>query len=244
MSSALDPDPQNEVTLLAALASRFGVQARYIDGQTEVVLLRLILGAVTELMLSINQNGSGGWIVKSAHYSAVSGDMIIADASIGAFTITLPAPPAENDFIWLDIRGQAGSGGPTVDGNGKNIIQGSNPAAPAVTMSQGYDGILNLIIYDGTNWRLYNMVEWIAANPISLSAGSTAFTQAPADNSTNVATTAYVDAAVAAGIAALLADITTFSTLMTVAGITPAPDGVVTPVGAIDTKQGVVVSVS
>lgn len=264
----LDPDPQNEVTLLQALAARFGVQARYIDGQTEVVLLRLILGAVTELMLSIEQggtsitlktngnnnavqsilnllagsnvtltdNGEGGvtiaasgggsgWLYKTANYDAANGESVIADITDGNWTLKMPPTPTEGASIWFQIINPTDANTLFLDGNGFPISGISSE-----------NGVLGLSVFRDGEWYC---IEWgRLGGPIPN--GVVATTQLPGDNSDKVSTTAYVDAA----IAALLADPATLGTLLMAAGITPAPDGVVTPVGAIDTKSGVVTSVS
>ncbi len=57
MPNGLDPDPQNEVTILQAICLTLGISPRYVEGQTEVVLLRLVLGAISVL---VQQEGGGG----------------------------------------------------------------------------------------------------------------------------------------------------------------------------------------
>jgi hypothetical protein len=57
MPNGLDPDPQNEVTILQAICLTLGISPRYVEGQTEVVLLRLVLGAISVL---VQQGGGGG----------------------------------------------------------------------------------------------------------------------------------------------------------------------------------------
>lgn len=70
--------------------------------------------------------------------------------------------------------------------------------------------------------------------------GVAAVTQTPGDNSTKLATTEYVNVA----IASLLVDAGTFAAILTAAGITPVADGTVTPVTSITTDTGVVTAVS
>lgn len=62
------------------------------------------------------------WLKKTANYTAVTGDRIFADTSDGAFTVTLPAAPAQFDAIILtDIAESWPTNKLTVARNGKKI---------------------------------------------------------------------------------------------------------------------------
>lgn len=58
----------------------------------------------------------------SSAYTAVANDRILATTAGGAFTITLPLSPIENDTIQvIDIGGVAGTNNITIGRNGKKI---------------------------------------------------------------------------------------------------------------------------
>lgn len=62
------------------------------------------------------------WMKKTTNYTAVTGDRIFADTSAGAFTVTLPAAPAQFDTIILtDIAESWPTNKLTVARSGKKI---------------------------------------------------------------------------------------------------------------------------
>ncbi len=65
----------------------------------------------------------GNWLTKTANYTAVSGDMIFADSSTNAFTITLPATPAANAKVRIhDVASKWAANPVTVARNGSLIM--------------------------------------------------------------------------------------------------------------------------
>jgi hypothetical protein len=64
------------------------------------------------------------WIYKNATYNpALVGDAILADTSGGAFTITLPASPATNDYVAVaDYKGTFATNNLTINSNGLNLM--------------------------------------------------------------------------------------------------------------------------
>ncbi|MBP98666.1 hypothetical protein CMK18_22165 [Candidatus Poribacteria bacterium] len=63
------------------------------------------------------------WTVKSAAYTAVTGDALLLDASGGAFTITLPAAAVEDDYIdFADATGHLKDNNVTLARNGLKIM--------------------------------------------------------------------------------------------------------------------------
>lgn len=63
------------------------------------------------------------WAVKTANYTAVKGNYIAADTSAGAFTVTLPATPAANDFVVVaDVASSFATNNLTVARNGSSIM--------------------------------------------------------------------------------------------------------------------------
>tara|TARA_R110002073_G_scaffold231699_1_gene392801 strand:+ start:598 stop:1599 length:1002 start_codon:yes stop_codon:yes gene_type:complete len=95
-------------------------------------------------VLSTDGNGvmswvtSGGlynaWLIKTAAYTAISGDQLIANAPSTAFTITLPASPSAGDTVSLKNVGAALL---TVGRNGSNILsQASDATMPTSNAAQ------------------------------------------------------------------------------------------------------------
>jgi hypothetical protein len=64
------------------------------------------------------------WIYKNATYNpALVGDAILADTSGGAFTITLPASPATNDYVAVaDYKGTFATSNLTINSNSLKIM--------------------------------------------------------------------------------------------------------------------------
>lgn len=93
--------------------------------------------------------GASNWTVKTANYTAVNGDRIIADTSGGTFTITLPATPATGANVviadgsdWATINLTIARNSSTIEGVAEDLIcdlKGSE---------------VNLV-YDGVTWEIY-----------------------------------------------------------------------------------------
>ena len=68
-------------------------------------------------------NATGiNWETKTANFTAVSGGAYICNTDGGAFTMTLPASPVDNDYVMVsDAMGKFKSKNLTVDRNGNNI---------------------------------------------------------------------------------------------------------------------------
>ena len=144
--------------------------------------------------------GSGSsWVVKTANYTAVSGDQILADTSGGGFTITLPATPSTDDFIWVaDAVLTLWTNSVVLDGNGNNVtFEGATAATANLRI---YGGICQ-IVFDGTDWIVAASVSTDGLilgriPPVELPNGSTATTQAGNDATGQVATTSFVQNAI------------------------------------------------
>lgn len=66
---------------------------------------------------------SENWTIRTANYTAVKGDMIWANTTGGAFTITLPATPAANDRVRVgDVASKWDTLSPIIARNGANIM--------------------------------------------------------------------------------------------------------------------------
>lgn len=86
-------------------------------------------------------------VAKTANYTAVGGDLVMADASGGSFTVTLPASPNTDDVIGVKAK-TVGSGTNTVTiGRNSKNIEG---AAADVILYVANDYLE--LWYDGTEW--------------------------------------------------------------------------------------------
>lgn len=103
---------------------------------------------------NVGYTGSSGtltnWTTVTANYTAVSGDRIIANTSVGSFVITLPAGPALGDFIQITDGYNFAVNPITVNLNGSTLESQSNNVIidiPAVDVE---------LIYDGNTWQVIN----------------------------------------------------------------------------------------
>jgi hypothetical protein len=98
-------------------------------------------------------NGSGGggstWSVKTANYTAATGDQILANTSGGSFTITLPATPSAGNSVviadgndWTINNLTVARNGSTIKGLSENLIL--DIAAVKVEF-----------VYSGTTWLVF-----------------------------------------------------------------------------------------
>lgn len=107
---------------------------------------RLILGSVTTGAALKLQGGRHVDITTlTANFTLRKSDYVVeANATSGAFTITLPAAPVTGQVYYI-VRINSGANNVTIDGNAKNI----NGAATLVLSNQ-YDTAQ--IVYNGTQW--------------------------------------------------------------------------------------------
>jgi len=90
------------------------------------------------------------YVVKTANYTAVAGDLILADTSGGAFTITLPASPATGDTVFVADADDWSSNNLTVARNGSTIEGLSEDVVCDI-------GNISLTFtYSGTTWQVYS----------------------------------------------------------------------------------------
>jgi hypothetical protein len=102
--------------------------------------------------------GASEWISVVSNYTASSGDAIIADTSAGTFTITLPATPAEGDYIiildgddWSTTNLTVARNGSTIDSLAENLI---------VDVGK----IKIEFVYDGTTWKVYTNIGQVGVD--------------------------------------------------------------------------------
>lgn len=93
--------------------------------------------------------GGSGYTVKSANYTAVSGDNILANTGGGSFTITLPSSPANGSVVNIaDCTGTFQTNALTVARNGKTIM------GLAEDMIASINGASFGLVYNGSTWRI------------------------------------------------------------------------------------------
>lgn len=181
--------------------------------------------AATNALVDGGLSPGGGWITKTANYTAVSGDQILAFAS-GAMTVTLPASPADKDYVIIALTGTANP--VTMDGNGKDIIVVGVPYATFDLSAYSAFAVAQFIASNNA-WMF---AEYVSTQGLKqgdypdtpLPDGSTATTQAPANNSTAVATTAYADDAATTAKQDAINEVT-MDDVLSNSSITPFSDG-------------------
>lgn len=83
---------------------------------------------------------------KTADYTAAAGDLVVCDASSGAFTVTFPAAPSADDKIGVYLESGSSTLAITVAGNGKTLANfGSSKTLQA-------PGDILIFQYNGTKW--------------------------------------------------------------------------------------------
>jgi hypothetical protein len=101
--------------------------------------------------------GSGGvsgltFTSKTTTYTAVSGDFVLADATSGGFTVTLPASPTANVSRVGVKKVDSSANVVTVVAAGKTIDGDAN----ATIVSRNAGAIFE---YDGTNWKIASVTS-------------------------------------------------------------------------------------
>jgi hypothetical protein len=93
---------------------------------------------------------SGTFSVKTANYTAVKGDNLLANTSAGSFAVTLPGTPAAGDTVYIqDASGTFAVTPLTVARNGSTIM-GLAEDLIASTNNVGFG-----LVYNGSDWRIY-----------------------------------------------------------------------------------------
>jgi hypothetical protein len=105
---------------------------------------------------NINITGSAArlsdWSRKTANYTAVNGDRLIADTSGGTFTITLPASPSTGHSVTIADGADWATTNLTVARN-SSTIEG---AAENLVVDVG--SVILELIYDGTTWEVFSTI--------------------------------------------------------------------------------------
>lgn len=93
--------------------------------------------------------GGSAWVRKTANYTAVAGDKIVADTTAASFTITLPASPTVGESVILADGGNWETNNLIVARNG-STIEGT-----AENLTIDINSIQLELVYDGTTWQIY-----------------------------------------------------------------------------------------
>lgn len=150
-----DDSANDEVDITIAAAGGGG--GGNLDSLTDVVITTPSNGQVlkyngTNWINDTDATGGGGggltWSRKTANYTAVNGDAIIADTSGGTFTVTLPATPTTGAYVkfvdganWGTTNFTIARNGSTIEGLAENLIV-------------NVGGIFLDLVYDGTTWEV------------------------------------------------------------------------------------------
>lgn len=90
------------------------------------------------------------WTSRTSAYTAVAGDRISTDTRVAAFTITLPASPANfTEIVFADHYNQWATRNLTIARNGQNI------EGLAEDLVCNVAGLQITLRYEGTTWRVY-----------------------------------------------------------------------------------------
>ena len=104
----------------------------------------------TTWISSAATGGSATILYKTANYTAVKGDIIYANTSGGAFTITLPATPAVGDAVTIvDYLGTFGASNVTIARNGQTI---EDVASNSVLSNANTEYVY---VYFNSTWKIY-----------------------------------------------------------------------------------------
>jgi len=96
--------------------------------------------------------GSDEWKRKTANYTAINGDKIIADTSSGVFTITLPASPSVGYNVTI-ADGDDWSVNNLTLGRNSSTIEGSSE-----DLIVDFSDTIVTLIYDESTWQVFSQV--------------------------------------------------------------------------------------
>jgi hypothetical protein len=103
---------------------------------------------------------------KTTTYTAAAGELIIADTSGGAWTLTLPATPSTGDTVVVSDGADWSTNNLTIGRNGSTI------EGDAADMTMDIGGVSATFIYDGTTWQTYAQVG-VAGDVVTLTGTQT-----------------------------------------------------------------------
>jgi hypothetical protein len=119
----------------------------------------------------VDMSGGISYVVKTANYTALNKQGVLADTTGGAFTVTLPASPVAGDQVVVaDSGGVWGTNNLTIGRNGSTI------ADSATDLVCDISSISVQLVYSGTTWDVFAQVG---------GTGGTAVTEAGTQTLTN-----------------------------------------------------------
>jgi hypothetical protein len=103
------------------------------------------------------------YVYKTANYTAVDKEGVLADTTGGAFTVTLPATPATGaQVVVADAGGLWGTNNLTVGRNGSTI------AELAENLVCNINGVSVQLVYDGSTWLVYAQIGGNGGTAVTL----------------------------------------------------------------------------
>jgi len=146
------------------------------------------------------------WARKTSNYTSANNDAILADTSGGSWTLTLPSSPGVGDLVRVLDGADWATNNLTVARNGSTV------EGDAADLVMNIGGVSVDFVYDGSTWQIYTQVG-VSSGTVVTEAGTqtltnktltsvvmdgtpTAPTAAAATDTTQVATTAMVQAAI------------------------------------------------
>ena len=120
------------------------------SGTTEWSTLTAVGTSLSSYITALTPTQLPNWTAKTSAYTAVAGDQLLVDTSVGAVTITLPASPTTgNQIAFLDAKGTWGTYVLTINPNGKSIM-GVSTNTVMGTNRAGFT-----LVYNGNDWRVF-----------------------------------------------------------------------------------------
>jgi hypothetical protein len=155
----------------------FGIRMTAADGDTFVAKQNALVSGTNiktvngdSLLGSGDLEVSGGleYVVKTANYTAVDKQGVLADTSGGAFTVTLPETPSTGaQVVVADAGNSWGTNNLTVARNGSTI------GGLAENLVCDINGVSVQLVYDGTTWEVYAQIGGGGGNAVTLSGTQT-----------------------------------------------------------------------
>jgi hypothetical protein len=160
-----------------AAGSVFGIRMTSADGDTFVAKQDALVSGTNiktvngdSLLGSGNLAVSGGleYSVKTANYTAVDKQGVLADTSGGAFTVTLPATPSAGaQVVVADAGNNWGTNNLTVGRNSSTI------GGLAEDLVCNITGASVQFVYDGTTWEVYAQIGGQGGDAVTLTGTQT-----------------------------------------------------------------------
>jgi hypothetical protein len=152
----------NAATFRAAIGAGTGsgtVTSVAIAGSTGINVSGSPITSSGTITLSLDANiGGVTYTVKTANYTAVSKDAIIADTTGGSFTITLPATPTAGSQVIIADGGDWSTNNLTIARNASTI------EGLAEDLTCNVQGASLQLVYDGSTWEVYAIAQSVNTN--------------------------------------------------------------------------------